>query len=107
MCALAPFNRMATPETNILSRGNKELEQVFERMRLNCEVALELIRGIDLHRLNPASRERMYSQIHTIREIVRILSPEFEKKLMVATAMSGRDLSPEEVLSLLYGLDEL
>jgi hypothetical protein len=39
---------------------------------------------------------------------VRILSPEFEKKLMVATtAMSGRDLSPEEVLSLLYGLDEL
>ena len=76
-------------------------------MRLNCEVALEIIRGIDLHGLNPASRERLYSQIHTLREIVRILSPEFEKKLMVATAMSGRDLSPEEVLSLLYGLDEL
>jgi hypothetical protein len=98
---------MAALETNTLSRGNNELEQTFERMKLNCELALEIIRRFDLDHLNPASRERLYSQIHTLREIVRILSPEFEKKLMVALAVSGRDLSPEEVLSLFYGLDEL
>jgi hypothetical protein len=98
---------MAAAKTNNLSRGDSELEQTFERMRLNCELALEIIRRLDLNRLNPASRERLYSQIHTLREIVRILSPEFEKKLILATAASGRDLSHEEVLSLLYGLDEL
>jgi hypothetical protein len=98
---------MAAPETNTLSRGNNEVEQTFERMKLNCELALEIIRRLDLDHLNPVSGERLYSQIHTLREIVRILSPEFEKKLIVATAVSGRDLSPEEVLSLFYGLDEL
>jgi hypothetical protein len=105
--SLAPSNQMAAAKTNNLSRGDSELEQTFERMRLNCELALEIIRRLDLNRLNPASRERLYSQIHTLREIVRILSPEFEKKLIVATAVSSRDLSQEEVLSLLYGLDEL
>ena len=98
---------MAAANTNTLSRGDCELEQTFERMRLNCELALEIIRRLDLNRLNPASRERLYSQIHTLREIVRILSPDFEKKLMAALAVSGRDLSPEEILSLFYGLDEL
>lgn len=98
---------MALPETIIIIRAINELEQTVERMRLNCEVALEIIRGIDLRNLSPASRERLYSRIHTLREIIRILSPDFEKKLMVTTAKAGRDLSPEEVLSLLYGLDEL
>jgi hypothetical protein len=49
MCSLAPSNKLASPETNILSRGNNELEQIFVRMRRNCEVALDIIRGIDLH----------------------------------------------------------
>lgn len=98
---------MAGPETNSVFPDGNELEQILERMRLNCELALEIIRRLDLDRLTPASRERLHSQIHTLREIVRILSPEFEKKLIVATAVAGRDLSPEEVLSLLYGLDAL
>jgi hypothetical protein len=98
---------MLKHETDVLSRANNELGQVFERTKLNCELALEIIRRLDLEHLNPASRERLYSQIHTLREIVRILSPEFEKQLMVATAMAGRDLTPEEVLNLFYGLDEI
>jgi hypothetical protein len=57
------FNQMAALETNTLSRGNNELEQTFERMKLNCELALEIIRRFDLDHLNPASRERLYSQI--------------------------------------------
>jgi len=98
---------MVGPETDSVFPDGNELEQIFERMRLNCELALEIIRRFDLDRLSHASRERLYSQIHTLREIVRILSPEFEKKLILATAVAGRDLSPEEVLTLLYGLDEL
>ena len=87
--------------------SDSELEQIFERMRLNCELALEIIRRLDLDHLDPASRERLYDQIHTLREIVRILSPEFEKKLMVETEKRGRGLSPDEARYLLYGMDEL
>jgi hypothetical protein len=50
--------------------------------------------------------EQVHDQIHTLREMVRILSPDFEKKLMVQTAKLGHALSRDEVLSLLYGLDE-
>ena len=68
---------------------------------------MKFIRGIELDDLSPESREQIYCQIHTLREIVRILSSDFEKKLLVATAKSGRALSREEVIALLYGLDEL
>ena len=94
-------------ERTISFRASNELEQIFERMRRNCEAALEIIRDIELDDLRPQSRERLCDRVHTLREIVRMLSPEFEKKLMVATAKAGRDLSPQDVLSLLYGLDEL
>jgi hypothetical protein len=70
-------------ETNILERATKECERIFERMRQNCEQALEIIRDMDLDDLSPESREQLDGQIHTLREMVRILSPDFEKKLMV------------------------
>ena len=94
-------------ETNIVERATNEIEQIYERMNRNCEVALEIIQGIEMEDLSLESREQLYGQIHTLREIVRILSPDFEKKLLLATAKSGRALSREEVIALLYGLDEL
>ena len=75
-------------------------------MRRNCKAALEIIQGIEMQDLSLDSREQLYDRIHTLREIVRILSPDFEKKLLVATAKSGHGLSREEVIALLYGLDE-
>ena len=76
-------------------------------MRQNCEQALRIIRDIDLDDLSPENREQLYGQIHTLREIVRILSPDFEKKLIIETEKVGRDLSPDEVRCLLYGIAEL
>ena len=73
---------MPAPETNILDRGEKELEQIFERMRRNCEDALAILRHINLEELSTENREHVYSQIHTLREMVRIFSPDFEKKLI-------------------------
>jgi hypothetical protein len=98
---------MSNSETNIVERARKELEQIFERMRRNCEAGLEIFQDIDLDGLRPESREQLYGQIHTFREIVRILSPDFEKKLTVKTEKVGRGLSPDEVRCLLYGIDEL
>jgi hypothetical protein len=63
-------------------------------------------RHIDLAGLSPEIGEQVHSQIHTLREMVRILSPDFEKKLMVETAKLRRGLSREEALRLLYGLGE-
>jgi hypothetical protein len=97
---------MPNPETNVLDRSEKELEQIFERIGRNCEHALAIFRHIKLEELSTENRERVYSQIHTLREMARILSPDFEKKLMVETAKLGRALSRGEVKSLLYGLDE-
>ena len=62
---------------------------------------------MNLEELSPQDREYICGQIHTRREMARILSPDFEKKLMVEAAKLGRDLSREEALRLLYGLDEL
>ena len=76
-------------------------------MRRNCESALEILRGIELDGLSPEVREQLCDRIQTFREIVRILSPDFEKKLMLETDKLGRGLSPEEVRCLLYGLAEL
>jgi hypothetical protein len=39
--------------------------------------------------------------------MVRILRPDFEERLMVETEKLGRGLSREDVVGLLYGLDEL
>jgi hypothetical protein len=97
---------MPAPEPNILDRGEKELEQIFERTRRNCEDALAIVRHINLEELSPENREHICGKIHTLREMVRILSPDFEKKLMVETAKLRRGLSREEALRLLYGLDE-
>ena len=98
---------MSDSDRNTVERARKELEQVFERMRRNCESALEIMRGIEVDDLSPESREQLCGQIHTLREMVRILSPDFEKKLMVETDKLGRGLSPDEARCLLYGLDEL
>lgn len=98
---------MPNPETNILSRANNELEQILERIRLNCEVALEIMQGVEMQDLSLESREQLYGRIHTLREIVRTLSSDFEKKLMKATTKFGRGLSSDEVRSLLYGVAEL
>jgi hypothetical protein len=98
--------QMRTPETNILDRAKSEVEQIFERMRRHCEGALAIFRHINLGELSPEDREQAHHQIHTLREIVRILSSEFEEKLMVETAKLGRDLSRDEAQTLLYGLDE-
>jgi aspartyl/asparaginyl-tRNA synthetase len=97
---------MPSPETNILDRAESEVEQIFERMRRHCERALAILRDINLDELSPENREQVHRQIHALREFVRILSPDFEKKLMVEAAKLGRDLSREEALRLLYGLDE-
>jgi hypothetical protein len=97
---------MPTPEKNVLDRSQKELEQTFERMGRNCEDALAVLRHINLDEVSPENREQVHDQIHTLREMVRILSPDFEKKLMVETAKLGRALSRDEVQTLLYGLDE-
>jgi aspartyl/asparaginyl-tRNA synthetase len=72
---------MPTPETNILDQAENELEKIFKRMRRNCEEALELLRHINLEELSPEQREQIHLRIHTLREMVRILSPDFEKKL--------------------------
>ena len=94
-------------ERTISFRANNELEQIFERMRRNYEAALEIIRIMDLDDLSPESREWSCGQIHTLREMVRILSPNFEKKLMAETEKLGRRLSPDEVRCVLYGIAEL
>ena len=54
-------------------------------MRRNCEATLGVIQGIDMQDLSLESREQLYGRIHTLREIVRTLSFDFEKKLMVET----------------------
>ena len=97
---------MPTPETNTLDRAESEVEQIFERMRRHCEGALAIFRHINLDELSPENREQVHRQIHMLREMFRILSPDFEKQMMVETAKLGRDLSREEALRLLYGLDE-
>jgi hypothetical protein len=98
---------MPMPETKMLDRIENELDQILDRTRRNYQDALEIIRDIELDDLSPESRERLYGQIHALREMVRILSPEFQKKLMVETAKLRRGLSPTEVLRLVYGVDEL
>jgi hypothetical protein len=85
---------MSDAKTTFLSRASNELEEISGRMRRNCEGALEIIRNIGLDDLSPESREWLCGQIHTLREMVRILSPNFEKKLMVETEKLGRGLSP-------------
>jgi hypothetical protein len=75
-------------------------------MRRNCERALAILWNINLDELCPEDREQAHHQMHTLSEIVRIPSPEFEKQLMVETAKLRRDLTREEALGLLYGLDE-
>jgi hypothetical protein len=95
---------MSDAKTTILFPARSELEEISERMRRNCEAALEIIRNIDLDDLSPESRECLCGQIHTLREMVRILSPNFEKKLMLETEKLGRGLSPHEVRCLLYGI---
>ena len=94
-------------ETTILLRGNHELEQIFERMRRNCEQALEIIRDIERDDLSPQSRQRLCDRVHTLREIVRILTPDFEKKPTVETEKRGRGLSADEARCLPYGMDQL
>ena len=98
---------MLQHEADILFRGNNDVEQILDRMRRNCEHALEIIRDTDPDDLSAESREQLYGQIHTLREIVRLLSPDFEQTVIVKTAKLGRALSRQEVLGLLYGLDEL
>ena len=101
-----PFE-MSGPETEMVERANKELEQIFERIRRNCESALEILQNIELDGLSPEIREQLYDRTHTFREMVRILRPDFEERLMVETEKLGRGLSREDVVGLLYGLDEL
>ena len=76
---------MAELKTTILFRANHELEQIFERMRRNCEQALEIIRDIKRDDLSPQSRQRLCDRVHTLREIVKILTPDFEKELTAET----------------------
>jgi hypothetical protein len=95
---------MSDAKTTILFPARSELEEISERMRRNCEAAVEIIRNIDLDDLSPESRECLCGQIHTLREMVRILSPNFEKKLMLETEKLGRGLSSYEVRCLLYGI---
>jgi hypothetical protein len=97
---------MPNPETNILSRANNEAEQTLGRVSRNCEHSWQVIRDADSVDLSPESREQLYGLIHTLREIVRLLRPDFEQKVIVKTAKLGRALSREEVLDLFYGLDE-
>jgi hypothetical protein len=97
---------MPNSQTNIFDGAENELEEIFKRMRRNCEEARAIFRHIDLDKLSPKKREQVSSQIHTLREMVRILRPEFGKKLTVETAKLRRALSRDEVLSLLYGLEE-
>ena len=98
---------MPDVETKILERATKECEQIFDRMRRNCEAALEIIRDIELDDLSPESREQLYDRIHTLREMVRILSPDFQKKLMAEAEKLDRRLSPDEVRCPLYGIADL
>jgi hypothetical protein len=57
--------------------------------------------------LSLESGEQLYGRIHTLREIVRTLSSDFEKMLMVETETLGCGLSPDEVRSPLYGVAKL
>ena len=98
---------MPKHETGVLSRANNELEQILDRMRRNCEAALEILRDIEMDGLSPQSREQLYDRVHTLREMVRILSPDFEEKLMVETERLGRGLSPHEIRCVLYGIPQL
>jgi hypothetical protein len=97
---------MRTAERNVLDRAENELERICEQMRRNCEDALELLGHIDLEELSPENRERVHCRIHTLREIVRIFRPDFEKKLMVEMDRLRRALSRDEAKTLFYGLDE-
>jgi hypothetical protein len=97
---------MRALETNVLDQAESELEQIFERMGRNCEGALELFRHVNLEELSPQDREYICGQIHTLREMARILSRDFEKKLTVQVAKQGRALSRDEVQTLLYGLEK-
>jgi hypothetical protein len=97
---------MRASATDILDRAENELEQIFERMRRHCESALGIFRHINLDELSPENREHICDRIHTLREMARILSPDFEKKLMIETDKLGRALSRDEAQTLLYGLDE-
>jgi hypothetical protein len=98
---------MPMPEPKIFERIENELDQILDRTRRNYQDALEIIRDIEVDDLSPESREQLYGQIHAFREMVRILSPDFQKKLMVETAKLRRALSPGEVLRLLYRVDEV
>ena len=104
---LRPPLAMLKHDTDVLLRDKNEVEQILDRMRRNCEAALEVIQDADPDDLSPESREQLYGQTHTLREIVRLLSPDFEQKVIVKTAKLGRALSRDEVLDLLYGLDDL
>jgi hypothetical protein len=95
---------MVNHETNILSRANEELEQFFERMRRNCERALEIIQDTEKDDLSSKSCEQLYGRIHVLCEMLAILSPGFEKKLMVETEKLGPGVSPDDVRFLLYGV---
>jgi hypothetical protein len=98
---------MPMPEPKILDPIENDLDQILDGTRRNYQDALEIIQNLEVDDLSPESREELYGQIHTFREMVRILSPDFQKKLMVETAKLRRALSPTEVLRLLYGVDEL
>jgi len=52
---------------------------------------------VNLEELSPQDREYICGQIHTLREMARILSPDFEKKLTVQVAKQGRALSRVQV----------
>lgn len=95
------------PETKILDRIENELDQILDRTRRNYQDALEIIRDIEPNDLSPERREQLYGQIHALREMVRILRPDFQQKLMVETAKLRRALSPTEVVRVLYGVDKL
>jgi hypothetical protein len=97
---------MPAVETNILESVTKECEGIFERMRRDCEDALEIIRDMDLGDLSAESREQLHDRIHTLREIVRMLSCDFEDKLKAETEKLGRGLSLAEARCLLYGRAE-
>jgi hypothetical protein len=95
------------PETKILDRIENELDQILDRTRRSYQDALEIIRDLKPDDLSPEKHEQLNGQIHALREMVRILSPDFQKKLMAETAKLRRALSPAEVVRLLYGVDEL
>jgi hypothetical protein len=91
------------PDASV-DRATKECEQAFERIRQNCEQALTIFRQIKLEELSAEKYERAISQIHALREMVRILSSDFGNQLMVQAAKLRRPLSRQEASALLYDL---